>query len=151
MSQHDFRPNFTAALCLRNISQAPTFQAARDGHQGEEAELNPSDEGATAREKEIARRRDELLADARRNIGATDSTHTSTGSGAALAGVGLQFAIAILVGLFAGRWLDQKFGTAPWLLIAGLVVGATAGFYAMYKALKASDADGTPRGTGRKD
>lgn len=55
--------------------------------------------------------------------------------GAEFAGAGIQFAGAILVFLFAGRWLDSKFGTEPWLLIAGVVVGAVGGFYSMYRQL----------------
>ena len=48
-------------------------------------------------------------------------------------GLGLQFGGAIVLFLFAGQWLDRKLGTAPWLLIAGVFVGASAGFYSMYK------------------
>ena len=40
--------------------------------------------------------------------------------------MGLQFVIVILICLYAGMWLDRKFGTAPWLLIVGVLVGATA-------------------------
>jgi ATP synthase protein I len=50
-------------------------------------------------------------------------------------GVGLQFAASILLFLFAGRWLDGYLGTSPWLLIAGVFIGASAGFYAMYRQL----------------
>ena len=50
-------------------------------------------------------------------------------------GVGLQFAGAILLFLFIGRWLDDRFGTTPWLLILGVMVGAGGGFYSMYRRL----------------
>jgi len=33
---------------------------------------------------------------------------------------------APLIGLFAGMWLDGKFGTDPYLLISGLVLGFIA-------------------------
>ena len=56
-------------------------------------------------------------------------------SAAAYAGVGLQFAITLLVCLFLGRWLDQRLGTAPWLLMAGVFLGAAAGIYSMYRKL----------------
>jgi F0F1-type ATP synthase assembly protein I len=49
--------------------------------------------------------------------------------------VGLQFAGAILLFMFAGRWLDARLGTAPWLLLAGVAVGAVTGFYALYRTL----------------
>ena len=53
----------------------------------------------------------------------------------AMAGVGLQFAGAILLFLFAGRWLDGRLGTGPWLTLAGVLLGAAAGFYSLYRQL----------------
>ncbi len=50
-------------------------------------------------------------------------------------GVGLQFAVAIIAFLFIGRWLDDRFGTSPWLLILGVMLGAAGGFYSMYRRL----------------
>lgn len=38
---------------------------------------------------------------------------------------------SILIGIFAGRWLDQKWGTEPIFLIVGLLIGITAGTYSM--------------------
>lgn len=32
-----------------------------------------------------------------------------------------------LVGFFAGSWLDGRFGTTPWLTLAGVVLGFVAG------------------------
>ncbi|MEP6690026.1 MAG: AtpZ/AtpI family protein [Gemmatimonadaceae bacterium] len=54
-------------------------------------------------------------------------------SASELAVLGVQFLAAILLCLFAGKWLDTQLGTSPWLLIAGTFVGAGAGFYAMYR------------------
>jgi F0F1-type ATP synthase assembly protein I len=56
-------------------------------------------------------------------------------SGLEFAGLGFQFAAAIIVFLYLGKWLDAKFGTAPWLLLVGVFVGAGGGFYAMYRKL----------------
>ncbi|HJU88771.1 MAG TPA: AtpZ/AtpI family protein [Gemmatimonadaceae bacterium] len=53
------------------------------------------------------------------------------------AGLGLQFAIAILIFLFAGQWADKKLGTSPWLLIVGVFVGAAGAFYSIYRRLMA--------------
>jgi F0F1-type ATP synthase assembly protein I len=50
-------------------------------------------------------------------------------------GVGLQFAASIVLFLFVGRWLDEKLGTEPWLLLAGVLIGACAGFYSLYRQL----------------
>lgn len=60
---------------------------------------------------------------------------TPTASAGEVAGVGLQFAGAILLFLFAGRWLDSRLGTAPWLLLLGVFVGAGAGFFSIYRQL----------------
>ena len=58
-------------------------------------------------------------------------------SGAAVAGLGMQFVLAILVFLFLGKWLDERLGTTPWLLIAGVFLGAGASFYSIYRRLMA--------------
>ena len=50
-------------------------------------------------------------------------------------GAGIQFAASILLFLFVGRWLDARLGTAPWLLLLGVFVGAAAGFWSMYRQL----------------
>jgi len=57
---------------------------------------------------------------------------------ARFAGVGLQFAITLLVGLGLGTWLDRKFGTAPVFLYLGVFLGAGAAFYSMYRQLMAN-------------
>ena len=54
------------------------------------------------------------------------------------AGVGLQFALSILVFVYAGQWLDRKLGTAPWMLMLGVFLGAGASFYSMYRKLTAA-------------
>lgn len=48
-------------------------------------------------------------------------------------GLGLTWAMATLLFLAVGWWLDTKLGTAPWLLIVGAFVGASAGFYYLYQ------------------
>lgn len=57
---------------------------------------------------------------------------------ARFAGVGLQFAITILLCLWLGTWLDRKFGTAPVFLYCGVFLGAAAAFYSMYRQLMAN-------------
>jgi len=49
--------------------------------------------------------------------------------------VGFQLAIAVVAGLYIGDWADQKLGTAPWLLLVGLIIGSTAGFYNLIRIL----------------
>jgi ATP synthase protein I len=60
---------------------------------------------------------------------------TSASQAGEVMGVGLQFAASILVFLFLGRWLDGRLGTTPWLLILGVLLGAGAGFFSMYRTL----------------
>lgn len=59
------------------------------------------------------------------------------GHGAEYAGLGLQFALSILLFLFVGQWLDRRLGTDPWLMITGVFTGAGASFYSMYRKLMA--------------
>lgn len=59
-------------------------------------------------------------------------------SGADFAGVGIQFAVAILVFLFAGQWLDKRLGTNGLFTIAGVFVGGGAAFYNMYRKISAA-------------
>lgn len=61
-------------------------------------------------------------------------------SAAQFAGVGLQFALSILVFVYLGNWLDRRFGTAPWLLLAALFLGAGGSFYSMYRKMMAAQA-----------
>jgi F0F1-type ATP synthase assembly protein I len=68
--------------------------------------------------------------------GATD-TGTSVGE---YAGLGLQFAASIVLFVFLGQALDRRLGTAPWLLLICLFVGAGASFYGMYRKLMAAQA-----------
>lgn len=69
-------------------------------------------------------------------------------SAAELAGAGLQFALAIVVFLFVGQWLDRRMGTAPVFLILGVFAGAAGGFYSMYRKLTGA---GKGDGSGRQD
>lgn len=60
---------------------------------------------------------------------------------ASFAGAGVQFVISILLFLYIGKWLDGKLGTAPWLLMVGVFVGAGAGFYSFYRRIMAASRD----------
>ncbi|HEX9310036.1 MAG TPA: AtpZ/AtpI family protein [Gemmatimonadaceae bacterium] len=59
-------------------------------------------------------------------------------SGADFAGVGVQFAVAIVAFLYAGQWLDRRFGFDALFTIAGVFVGAGAAFYNMYRKITAA-------------
>lgn len=73
--------------------------------------------------------------DPRRSGDQADGTDDGGTSPTEFAGLGLQFVIAILGGLYAGQWLDRSIGTAPWFLIIGVFLGAGLSFYSMYTKL----------------
>lgn len=60
-------------------------------------------------------------------------------SPAVFAGAGFELAGCILLGLFAGQWVDKRLGTAPWLLILGVFAGAAAGFFNMLRILTTAE------------
>ena len=49
------------------------------------------------------------------------------------AGLGMQLAASAALFAFLGVWLDRKLGTAPWLTILFVFVGAGAGIYSIYR------------------
>lgn len=53
------------------------------------------------------------------------------------AGLGIQFALSILLFLWVGQWVDKKLGSEPLFLFVGVFSGAAAAFYAMYRTLMA--------------
>jgi len=62
------------------------------------------------------------------------------GKGQRLALVGTELAVATLIGLFGGHWLDDKLGTRPWLTILGLVFGIAAGFNSLIRVARREQA-----------
>ena len=41
----------------------------------------------------------------------------------------------LVIGLLLGIWLDKKFGAAPWLTIAGFLLGTVAAFYQTFRII----------------
>jgi F0F1-type ATP synthase assembly protein I len=75
-----------------------------------------------------------------RRSGGADRGRQNDNSAMKYAGVGLQFAISILLFLYAGQWLDRRLGTSPLLLVVGVFVGGGGAFYSMYRRLMADQA-----------
>jgi len=48
--------------------------------------------------------------------------------------MGIQLALTVVVCFFLGRWLDGFFNTAPWLMIAGLLLGIAGGFISFFRS-----------------
>lgn len=65
-------------------------------------------------------------------------------------GHGLTMAMATMLFLLIGWWVDSKLGTTPVLMLLGAFVGAAAGFYRLYyhvviaPRLKSEDAEEKP-------
>jgi F0F1-type ATP synthase assembly protein I len=51
--------------------------------------------------------------------------------------LGIQLAVAVVAFFFVGRWLDGLFGTSPWLMIAGLLLGTAGGFLQFFRTAAA--------------
>lgn len=66
--------------------------------------------------------------------------------GLRLAGLGLEFAAAVLGLTLIGYWVDRHFGTAPWAEITGAAVGLIGGMYNLLRqalgAVKRGDGGG---------
>lgn len=46
---------------------------------------------------------------------------------------GSELVVSVLAGLFAGRWLDGRLGTQPWLALAGTLAGISLGLYLLIR------------------
>ncbi len=53
------------------------------------------------------------------------------------ASLGIEMCASVAIGVLGGQWLDQKFGTEPWLLLFGMVVGMGAAIKAIVRTVKA--------------
>jgi len=52
-----------------------------------------------------------------------------------LTGMGFFIGGSIVLGVFAGRWLDNKLNSEPILAIVGLIVGIVVAFYGIYRMI----------------
>lgn len=48
--------------------------------------------------------------------------------------IGIELALSVLLGLWAGHWLDEKFSTNGGFTLGGFLIGAIAGFRSIYRA-----------------
>lgn len=68
------------------------------------------------------------------------SYHKALRSAGPMLGAGAQFAASVILMFFLGKWADNSFGTAPWLMVTGLAFGFAAGMVSFIKAARrASD------------
>jgi ATP synthase protein I len=50
--------------------------------------------------------------------------------------VGIEIAVAIVIGYLGGGYLDRKLGTAPWISYLGLIAGIGAAIKALVRVAK---------------
>jgi ATP synthase protein I len=53
-----------------------------------------------------------------------------------LTGIGFYIAACILIGVFAGLWVDNKLSSKPWFMIGGLLVGLALAVYGVYRMIR---------------
>ena len=56
--------------------------------------------------------------------------------------LGTEFALTEILGAATGYWLDNKFGTLPWFLLGGVLLGFTLGMWRVVGAAKAANKEG---------
>lgn len=50
--------------------------------------------------------------------------------------IGIEFAVAAIVGVVGGSYFDSYFGTGPWGVFIGSILGFASGFYRLIIVLK---------------
>lgn len=48
---------------------------------------------------------------------------------------GITMILAMLLGFYAGEWLDRRLGTSPLFILLGIFLGMAAGFYNLWSVL----------------
>jgi len=46
--------------------------------------------------------------------------------------LGISMGTCIVIGLFAGKYLDRWLGTQPWMMLAGILIGVLSAFKVLY-------------------
>ena len=58
-----------------------------------------------------------------------------------LLGVGWYIGLCIFLGVWGGLWLDNQLNTAPFMVIAGLIIGIFVAVYGVYRMLLTTMSD----------
>ncbi len=53
--------------------------------------------------------------------------------------LGWAIPVWLLAGIFAGRWVDARFGLYPWTTLIGVMLGMAGAAYTVYRAVKKID------------
>jgi F0F1-type ATP synthase assembly protein I len=49
--------------------------------------------------------------------------------------VGMALVGSIALGYFLGAWLDKKWGSSPWAVVGGVVLGSLGGFVHLFRTI----------------
>ncbi len=55
--------------------------------------------------------------------------------------MGLELGLSVIVGCLIGSFLDNLFGTDPWMLLLFIIFGMIAGYRSVYRLLKRLNAE----------
>lgn len=69
-------------------------------------------------------------------------------SGLRYMGLGLELAAGVAGLALLGHWIDRHFGSAPWGLLAGAVIGLLGGMYNLIRAAVGGKSEPPPPGAG---
>jgi len=50
--------------------------------------------------------------------------------------IGMELAITVVLGYYGGQYIDEKFATGPWCMLAGVLIGLATGIIGVYKTLQ---------------
>lgn len=50
--------------------------------------------------------------------------------------IATDMAVTVVGGLYVGKWLDSLWGTSPWLMLAGIILGLVAGIMGIIEITK---------------
>lgn len=65
----------------------------------------------------------------------------------AASSLGIEVAVATLLGGLLGWWLDGRYHTKPWLMLGGLVLGAVIGWIDVWLQVRGMNNDESKKGS----
>ena len=66
----------------------------------------------------------------------SSSKYTQLRQAADVGSVGLEMGVSAALGCYGGMWLDEQWGTEPWMLTLGMIAGFGAAFKAILRTAK---------------
>jgi len=66
----------------------------------------------------------------------SSSKYSQLRQAADVGSVGLEMGVSAAIGCYGGMWLDEQWGTEPWMLTLGMIAGFGAAFKAILRTAK---------------